>query len=145
MRCAMQCTATADAARCIFRPFPLSGPEEAFRSLKHASYALDATHQSIHLGTGVIKREAGPTGALNAQAVHERFGTMVPGAHSDAQAVEQRAHIQVVYIAHLETYHGIVMLWVCRTKDMHTPHLRHLLHSVAGKITLVSLYLLHSQ
>ena len=70
---------------------------------------------------------------------------MVTGAHSDAQAVEQRAHIQVVDIAHLETYHGIVMLCVCRAKDVHTPHLRHLFHSVAGKITLVSLYLLHSQ
>lgn len=65
-------------------------------SLKHLLDALDASNEDIDVFAGVVEGEAGTAGAFDAQAAHQRLGTMMACADGNAQAVEQCAHIEVV-------------------------------------------------
>ena len=69
---------------------------------EHLGDPFDAFDEGVHLLEGVVEGEGGAHRALHAQAAHQRLGAVVARAHGDAQAVEQRAHVQVVAAAHQE-------------------------------------------
>ena len=112
--------------------------------LEHLSHPLDSIHQAIHLLTGVIEGEAGASCAQDAQAIHQGLGAMVSRTDSYAQPVEQRSHIHVMDVPHLEADDGIV-LSTHRAINMHALYLGHPLKRILGKVTLVSLYIVHAQ
>ena len=64
--------------------------------LKHLLDALDAGDKGIDILAGVVEGETGAAGSLDAQTVHQWFGTMMAGTNGYAEAVEQSAHIEVV-------------------------------------------------
>ena len=66
------------------------------RWLKHLLDAADACDQGIDVVPCVVEGEAGAAGAFDAEAMHQGLGTMMPGADSDAEAVEQGTHVEMV-------------------------------------------------
>jgi len=66
------------------------------KELKHLADSLDACDKGIDIRTGVVKGEAGAAGAFDAQPMHQGLGTMMACADGYAEAVEKRAHVEVV-------------------------------------------------
>ena len=63
---------------------------------KHLPDALYAGDEGIDILAGIVEGEAGAAGSLNTHAAHQGFSTMMARADSDAETVEQSAHIKVV-------------------------------------------------
>ena len=68
---------------------------------------------------------------------------MVPRAHGDAQAVEQRAHVQVVDTAHQEGDDGIPLLGFAQYAHAGNP--AHALQCITGQFLLVRMDVVHAQ
>ena len=60
---------------------------------------------------------------------------MVPGAHGDAEAVEQCAHVEVVDVAHEEAHHGVFVGSLA--DESHAGDAGQLLHAVACEVVLM--------
>ena len=118
------------------------------RGLEHLLDAEDGGDKGIYLLAGVVEGEGGAAGALDAEAAHEGFGTMVAGTDGDAETVEQGAHVEVVDVADLETDDGIVVAHIgltvlpyleLRAEDFHAGDFHEALHGVGGEVALMSL------
>ena len=106
--------------------------------LKHLADATYAIDQCIDVLTCVVKGEAGSACALDSEASHEGFGTMMACADGYAEAVEQRSHVEVVDVANLEGDDGVVLLQM-RTVNLHAFHFHESLHGVGRQVFLVGL------
>ena len=113
------------------------------RGLEHARDALDALCQTVYLFTGVVEAEGGAHGAEDAQVVDEGLGAVVAGAHGDAQAVEQGAHVHGVDVADEEADDGV--LAVGGSEDAHAGYGAETVHGIAGEAVLVGADVVHAQ
>ena len=68
---------------------------------------------------------------------------MVTGAHGDAESVEQRAHVEMMYVAHEERHHGVLALG--GSEESHAVYLRQALHAVVGELALVCGDVVHAK
>ena len=110
---------------------------------EHLGDPFDAFGQGVHLLEGVVEGEGGTHRALHAQAAHQRLGAMVPRAHGDAQAVEQRAHVQVVDAAHQEGDDGVPLPGLAQYA--HAGNAAHALQCITGQFLLVRMDVVHAQ
>ena len=101
--------------------------------------ATDASHEGVDLLLGIVEGKRGANGARDAQTIHQRLSTVMTCAHSDAQTVEQRSHIQVVDITDVETHDRIFLRCILRAVDLHAFDGLELLHAVAGELMLMLL------
>ena len=109
------------------------------RGLEHLLYAEDGSNEGIHFLTGVVKSEGRTASAFDAEAMHERFGTVMTRADGDAEAVEQSAPVEMMDGPHLETYYSIVKGGIFGTENLHAWDFHHALHGIGGEVTFVSL------
>ena len=82
----------------------------ARRSSEHTAHTCDAIHKGVYLVLGVIEGERGSHHALHAEVLHHGLGAVMTSAHGYAEAVEECAHVEVVYVAHEERHHSILAL-----------------------------------
>ena len=68
---------------------------------------------------------------------------MVTGAHGDAEAVEQRAHVQMMNVANEKTDYGILVFGL--TENPHSIDGFHLLHAISSEFLLMLLDVVHAQ
>ena len=61
--------------------------------LKHLPHPIHGGYEGIDLGHSIVQGKGGAYGAGDAHALHQRLGAVVAGAHGNAEAVEQGAHI----------------------------------------------------
>ena len=62
----------------------------------------------------------------------------MPSAHGNAEAVEQRTHIEMMDVADKETHHGILLRSL--TDEPHPLDGAQLLHAIMGKVALMGCY-----
>ena len=83
----------------------------------HAKNSRTRTSASASASISVVRRvdaEAGARGAVEAEAVHQRLGAMMAGAHRDALAVEQRRDVVRVRPVEREADHAAAVLRAAR-------------------------------
>ena len=72
------------------------------RLAEHGADAGEGGEEGIDVGLGVVEGEGGTDGAGDAEAIHERLGTVVTRADGDAEVVEERAHVAGVSALEVE-------------------------------------------
>ena len=77
---------------------------------EHLAHAFHSSHESVHFFLRVVESERRTHRALYAETVHNGLCAVVTGAHGDAESVEQRAHVEMMYVAHEERHHGVLAL-----------------------------------
>ena len=68
-------------------------------SSEHFRGTFHACHEGVDLLFGVIESEGCPHGSLDAERCHDGLRTVMAGAHSDAEFVEDGAEVVRVDIA----------------------------------------------
>ena len=106
------------------------------------AHALHASHQGIDLFLGVIERERCTHRAFYAQSLHEWLRTVVSCAHGNAQAIEQRAHVEMMDISHQKRDYGSSLFGL--SNDAHARNGAKLLQRIVGQCGLIGSYLLHA-
>ena len=78
--------------------------------LEHLTDPSDSCYERIDLLLCVVKSKGGAYGAADAEPCHEWLCTVVTCAYGNAQAVEQRSHVQMMDVADIEADDGIFEL-----------------------------------
>src|SRR5260370_13342127 len=113
-------------------------PEEALS-------VADSVRQGLHLVMGVVHVEGGPGAGLHAQGPVQRPGTVVAGAHRDAQLVEHLPHVVRVDAFDLERDGAAAILGGVRPEDAHASQLAQGVERVRGQRLLVRRHVAHAE
>ena len=107
--------------------------------LEHLLDTENGRNKRIHLLVSVVECKGGTASAFDAEAMHERFGTVVARTDSYAETVEEGAHVEVMDGPHLKTDDGIMEGRVFGTENLHAFYLVHTLHGIGCEVTFVGL------
>ena len=110
---------------------------------EHVPHALDAGDEGVDLLLRVVEAEGGADRPLDAQPLHQRLRTMVPGADGDAEAVEQRAEVEVVDVADEEGDDAPLVRGFA--EDAHALDGAQPFRGIARQFLLVGINLVHAQ
>ena len=105
-------------------------------SLKHLADAKYSFDQRIDIFACIIKGKTGSASAFYAQAMHERFSTMMACANCYAESVEQSSHIEMMNVAYLERNNGSMLLDIWPV-NLHAFHFHESLQGLICEVALV--------
>lgn len=87
--------------------FSVCNLRQRWQVSEHLANAPNARHKGVDLLSRVVKGKRSAHRTQHSQAIHQRLRAVVTRANSNAQLVEQSAHIHVVDVAHVEADDGI--------------------------------------
>ena len=110
---------------------------------KHPADTLNTGSQHIYLFFSIIQTKRSTYSSLNPHTNHQRLCAMMPGTHSNAQAVKQRTHIQMMNISYQERNDTALVTGL--SEDTHPVYFFQTLHSILCQFMLMGGNIFHTE